>query len=142
MMQSVPFMDIEDEPRIKQVVLEMMQDGVLPEYKVFFNEPESKKRKRHRKYAKERAAAAKELETSDRTESLEQQIMKRQQERKSSFSSLIDKLSAKYSNGENESDDPEFEISNIYVKNKRYKKNACNKKAKRLRGKDSKNLQN
>ncbi|XP_055378363.1 J domain-containing protein CG6693 [Condylostylus longicornis] len=118
MMQCVPFMDIEDEPRIKDIVLQMIKNKEVPEYKIFTNEPESKKKRRHKKYTKERKAAAKEIEKINKKESLEQQIMKKQQERSSAFSSLIDRLSQKYGNEENESDDPEFDISNLYSKKK------------------------
>ncbi|XP_031632578.1 J domain-containing protein CG6693 [Contarinia nasturtii] len=100
MMNSVPFMTVEDEPRIMEKVKEWISSGELPEYEQFTNEPKAKRNRRHKKYARE----AKESEVikadmakkSKMTGTLEQQIMKRQSEREQSSNSFFDRLLEKY----------------------------------------------
>ncbi|XP_052896510.1 J domain-containing protein CG6693 [Anopheles moucheti] len=102
MMQTVPFMTCEDEPRIAVIVQEMIDQKEVPEYVIFTKEPKEKRNRRHKKYARE-AKIAKEVQQQQKsTASLEQQIALK---RKSAFSSLIDSLEAKYGNGKDEADD-------------------------------------
>lgn len=126
MMNSVPFMTVEDEPRIIELVKGLVflssvasfiilimspscpqftikgwiAKGEVPEYKQFIEEPKSKRDRRHKKYAKEaREAAAirREMEKkSKNVGSLEQQIMKRQTDRESASNSFLDRLLQKY----------------------------------------------
>lgn len=121
MMNSVPFMDVEDEPRIALIVREWIDAGEVPDYKAFTDEPASKRNRRHKKYARE-SREAKQLK-SELTQkagglSLEQQIMKRQSERASGASGFFDKLMAKYADMD---DDDEFTPDDEPAR-KRYKK--------------------
>ncbi|XP_075146076.1 J domain-containing protein CG6693 [Haematobia irritans] len=112
MMNSVPFMKVEDEPRIQEIVLKMIEDEEVPEYKAFTQEPEMKRKKRHKKYARESKEAkeilakieAKNKKKADAAGSsgLEQAIMRRQQSREDGFNTLMDKLMAKYGNEDDE----------------------------------------
>uniref|UniRef100_A0A182JQ16 J domain-containing protein n=1 Tax=Anopheles christyi TaxID=43041 RepID=A0A182JQ16_9DIPT len=102
MMCAVPFMQCEDEPRIEAIVQEMIDNKEVPEYKIFTNEPEAKRKQRHKKYAREAKMASQIKKKLEDTSSLEQQIAVK---RKSAFSSLIDSLEAKYGNNEDESDE-------------------------------------
>uniref|UniRef100_A0A182WMK1 J domain-containing protein n=1 Tax=Anopheles minimus TaxID=112268 RepID=A0A182WMK1_9DIPT len=102
MMQTVPFMTCEDEPRIAEIVKEMIAQKEVPEYAIFTKEPKEKRNRRHKKYARE-AKIAKEIKQQQQsTASLEQQIALK---RKSAFSSLIESLEAKYGGREDETDD-------------------------------------
>ncbi|XP_037945625.1 J domain-containing protein CG6693-like [Teleopsis dalmanni] len=101
-MNAVPFFKVEDEPRLKEIVMEMINADEVPEYDVFVNEPESKRKKRHNKYARESKEAEKikkKMKAKDdnlNTSSLEKQIMLRQKSRVENFDSLMDKLMEKY----------------------------------------------
>lgn len=102
MFQSVPFMTIESEPRIMDVVKEMIKNEEVPEYEQFVNEPKAKRNRRHKKYKIE----AKEVEDmKQEMSSLEQQLMKRQTERQNGFSSFLDQLASKYGNDEDDSEE-------------------------------------
>lgn len=110
MIDSVPFMEVEDEPRIAVIIGEWIASGEVPEYKAFTAEPTSKRNRRHKKYAREvreAKAAKKELETKAGGLSLEQQIMKRQSDRASSAGGFFDKLIAKYADVD---DDDEYTL--------------------------------
>ncbi|XP_055312282.1 J domain-containing protein CG6693-like [Sitodiplosis mosellana] len=100
MMDSVPFMTVEDEPRIMALVKGWIASGDLPEYKLFTEEPEAKRKRRHKKYAreaKEAEVAKKELEKKSKSNgSLEQQIMRRQADREASANCFFDRLLEKY----------------------------------------------
>ncbi|EAA09682.3 AGAP004849-PA [Anopheles gambiae str. PEST] len=102
MMCTVPFMQCEDEPRIAAIVQEMIDSKEVPEYKIFTNEPEAKRKQRHKKYAREAKMASQMKKKQDDTSSLEQQIALK---RKSAFSSLIESLEAKYGNNDDDSDE-------------------------------------
>ncbi|XP_053663038.1 J domain-containing protein CG6693 [Anopheles marshallii] len=102
MMQTVPFMTCEDEPRIAEIVQEMIDQKEVPEYAIFTKEPKDKRNRRHKKYAREAKIAKEVKQQQESTASLEQQIALK---RKSAFSSLIDSLEAKYGNGKDEADD-------------------------------------
>lgn len=101
MFQAVPFMTVESEPRIIEVVKEMIKNEEVPEYEQFVNEPKAKRNRRHKKYKIE----AKEVEQmKQEMASLEKQLMKTRTERESGFNSFLDKLANKYGNGEDESE--------------------------------------
>lgn len=135
LINSVPFMKVEDEPRIKEIVKEMIAAGEVPEYKVFTEEPEQKRKKRHKKYARESKEAEEikaKITARNKTRgaapgktsqaaggSLEQAIMARQKSRESGFNTLMDKLLEKY--GHEDDDEDAFDI-NTYQKVKRSKK--------------------
>lgn len=105
MFETVPFMTIESEPRIIEVVKEMIQNKEVPEYDQFVNEPKAKRNRRHKKYKIE-AKEAEELK--QQMSSLEKQLMKRQAERQSGFHSFLDQLASKYGNGEIDDDSEDF----------------------------------
>lgn len=139
MMNCVPFMDCEDEPRIAEIVKEMIAAGDVPEYKTFTEEPKAKRDRRHKKYAREarEANALKEkLEKQDKEKqnSLEQQIALRQSERERGFSSLLDRLAQKYGDGED--DEEAFDLSEYVAKKKSKAKGTPQKKE--AKGKDHK----
>lgn len=125
MMNSVPFMTVEDEPRIIKLVKGICPDNFLyvqipfktflfvfllfiewiakkevPEFKLFTEEPKAKRNRRHKKYAKEAVESEvikKDLEKkSEVSGNLEQQIMKRQTEREKSSNNFFDRLLEKY----------------------------------------------
>ncbi|XP_035912283.1 J domain-containing protein CG6693-like [Anopheles stephensi] len=102
MMQTVPFMTCEDEPRIAKIVQEMIDQKEVPEYAIFTKEPKEKRKRRHGKYAREAKLAKEIVRQQESTASLEQQIALK---RKSAFSSLIESLEAKYGSGKDEADD-------------------------------------
>ncbi|KAL9703030.1 hypothetical protein quinque_006548 [Culex quinquefasciatus] len=127
MLNSVPFMNCEDEPRIAVIVKEMIAAGEVPEYKIFTEEPKAKRDRRHKKYAKEarEAAAIKEkLEKKENEKrqsasgatSLEQQIALRQADRQAGFASLLDKLAQKYGDGDD--DEEAFDLEQYVAKKK------------------------
>lgn len=105
MFESVPFMTIESEPRVVEVVKEMIKNKEVPEFDQFLNEPKAKRNRRHKKYKIE-AAEAEELK--QQMSSLEKQLMKRQTDRQNGFHSFLDQLASKYGNGELEDDSEDF----------------------------------
>lgn len=110
MMKSVPFMEVSDEPRIIEIVKEMVDAKEVDEYDTFFKEPKAKRNRRHKKYAKENVEAAeiaKKLKKEDGD--LTKQIQNRQEERKSFFLSFVDRLESKYGGVDN-SDEVDFEL--------------------------------
>lgn len=121
MMNSVPFMKVEDEPRIQEIVRKMIDDEEVPAYKAFTDEPELKRKKRHKKYARESKEAKEilaKIEAKNKKQaasaaggsSLEQAIMCRQRSREDGFNSLMDKLMAKYGN---EDDDEPVDLDSL-----------------------------
>ncbi|XP_055921179.1 J domain-containing protein CG6693 [Eupeodes corollae] len=115
---SVPFIAVEDEPRLKEIVQEMIDAEEVPEFKIFTNEPAAKRKRRHQKYAREKVESdelKKKIKQSSNL-TLEQQIMKRQESRQNSFSSLMDKLIEKYGD---EDDDDIVDFDEIVKKNKK-----------------------
>lgn len=120
MFNSVPFMSCEDEPRIYDIVKEMIATEEVPEYKIFTEEPKAKRNRRHKKYAKEaeEAVALKEkMEQKKQQESLEQQIAQRQTERQLGFSAILDRLVEKYGQDEDDENDT-FDLDEYMTKNK------------------------
>lgn len=100
MMNHVPFMAVEDEERIQELVRKWIDEGDVPEHKLFTEEPKAKKQRRHKKYARESLEArenARKLE--ERGTSLEQMIAQRNEERQANasnfFASLLDKYEKK-----------------------------------------------
>lgn len=139
MINSVPFMDCEDEPRISDIIKGMIASGEVPEYKSFTEEPKTKRDRRHKKYAKEatEAAALKEKLKKKENEpksSLEQQIALRQSERQQGFNSLLDRLAHKYGDGED--DEELFNIEEYVAKKKSKSKGTPQKKE--VKGKEHK----
>uniref|UniRef100_A0AAG5D131 J domain-containing protein n=1 Tax=Anopheles atroparvus TaxID=41427 RepID=A0AAG5D131_ANOAO len=98
MMQTVPFMMCEDEPRIEEIVRKMIDDKEVPEYTAFTKEPKAKRDRRHKKYARE-AELASEMQKSEDFSALEKQLAERGAQRQANFTSFIDALEAKYANG-------------------------------------------
>ncbi|KAH8388343.1 hypothetical protein KR093_004508 [Drosophila rubida] len=134
MMNHVPFMGVEDEPRIKEIVAGMIASNDVPEYKIFTEEPAAKRNKRHRKYARESEEAKIIKERRERREqkdaeatsggSLEQQILARRNQREGNYNSLMDRLLEKYG-GEDDSDTVDF---SAYDKKKKLKAKTQSKK--------------
>lgn len=121
MMNSVPFMAVEDEPRIQDVVKGWIASNEVPEYKIFTEEPKQKRTRRHKKYNAEALEAREmktKLEATNGGDSLEQQIMKRQEARASEMGGFFDKLMAKYGN---EDDSEEFVMTASDVRKKKRK---------------------
>lgn len=121
MTDCVQFMDLENEPRIIDMVKEMVASKEIPEYKIFTEEPAAKRNKRHKKYEKEEKEAKKLKEKREKENksgglSLEQQIMKRQSERGSAFSSLF----AKYGSMDGDDEDV-FELKDLGARKKKKK---------------------
>lgn len=54
LMEMVPFINPESEPRILEVVRKLIDDGEVEEYDGFFNEPKKKKEKRRKKWEAEK----------------------------------------------------------------------------------------
>lgn len=129
-MEHVPFMSVEDEPRFHKIVNEMIENKEVQDFKAFTNEPASKRQRRHKKYAREKKEATEFLESQTPAQNdendLAMQIMKRQQDRNKSYDSFLDKLEKKY--GAMEEDDDEEE--DVYEEaGKKYAKKSAKKRA-------------
>jgi len=119
MTDCVQFMNVKNEPRIIDIVKEMITSEEVPEYKIFTEEPAAKRQRRHKKYAREEKEAKKLNEKREKENktgglSLEQQIMKRQSERSSGFSSLF----AKYGSMDAE-DEEVYELKDLGTRKKK-----------------------
>lgn len=66
-LETVPFTNCDDEPRLHELVRKMIDDGEVEEYKSFTKEPEAKKLKRRRKWEKE-AEEARRIEEAAKLE--------------------------------------------------------------------------
>lgn len=113
LMEHVPFMGVEDEPRIAEIINEMIKSEEVPEFKAFTNEPRSKRDRRHKKYgreAKEAEELKEKLKKQNDENDLAGQIMKRNQERGNTFNSFMDQLLEKYGNAE---DDEEYDVKDL-----------------------------
>lgn len=139
-MEHVPFMSVEDEPRFHVIVNEMIKNEEVPEFKAFTKEPASKRQRRHKKYAREKKEATELLESQKSTQNdendLAMQIMNRQKDRSQSFGSFLDKLAEKYAtNGdedeEEDEDDDLYEQAGKKYANKSAKKRASGSKPKK-----------
>lgn len=124
MMNCVPFFNVEDEPRVCAIVMEMIESGEVPEYKAFTEEPASKKKNRHRKYAREAELAKKEKEQLKNNTSLVEQIRNRHTERSNIFANIMQKYA-------NMDEDEEDETVDFEVLKKMKSKNKNLKKGKR-----------
>ncbi|XP_058062003.1 J domain-containing protein CG6693 [Anopheles bellator] len=100
MNQMVPFMSCEDEPRVAQIVQELIDAQEVPAYDAFLKEPKAKRDRRHKKYAREAKEADKmkreKREDDSEMASLQKQIALRNTARKSAFESMIDSLVSRY----------------------------------------------
>lgn len=146
LMNHVPFMKVEDEPRIQKIVEGWIAAGEVPEYKIFTEEPAAKRKKRHQKYARESKEAKVIKERIDRKQKekdeqdmeanggdLQQMILARRNQRESNFSSMMDRLMEKYG-GEDDDDIVDFSAFEKKSKKKSAKKPAQQSPAKKLRG--------
>lgn len=116
LMEHVPFMAVEDEPRISDMIKEMIAADEVPSFEEFLNEPKRKRDRRHKKYAKEQLEAeelkremSKKKQQTSSDSDLFNAIAKRNEERGKASNSFFDQLMAKYGNAED--DDDEFDIS-------------------------------
>lgn len=136
MMEHVPFMGVEDEPRFKTMVTEWINSSEVPEHKMFIDEPKTKKNRRHKKYARESKEAEQISEKLKKQKSAEgeddsmndlaKQIALKSQNRESNFNSFMDKLMEKYGD---EDDDDVVDFSKLTSKKKSSKvKKLSNKK--------------
>ncbi|XP_030563915.1 J domain-containing protein CG6693 [Drosophila novamexicana] len=144
-MNHVPFMKVEDEPRFKEIVAAMIAADEVPEYKIFTEEPAAKRNKRHKKYARESKEAAiikernqrrrdKDAEAAQESSggdgNLEQQILSRKNQRECNYNSLMDRLLEKYG-GEEDSDTFDFSVLD---KKRKLKKSKQGQKAAKING--------
>jgi DnaJ homolog subfamily C member 9 len=122
LMEHVPFMSVEDEPRIADIINEMIKSEDVPEFIAFTNEPKSKRDRRHKKYARESKEAEEikeKMKKQNDENDLAKQIMKRNQDRGNNFDSFMDKLMEKYGNAE---DDEEYDVKDLGKKVQKGKK--------------------
>ncbi|XP_068631029.1 dnaJ homolog subfamily C member 9 [Battus philenor] len=95
---QIQFARTEHEPRLRGILMEMIDKGEIPTYKIFTHEPAKKRQKRIAKENRE-AQEAEELKSElglGSGNSLELMIKQRQESRANQMSSLIDGLAAKY----------------------------------------------
>lgn len=92
-LESVPFTNCEDEPRLKEMVKEWIAKDEVPEYKLFTEEPEAKRRRRHRKYEKEKKIVE-DSRISD--QDLFLALQEKQENRNQKMQEMISKLEEKY----------------------------------------------
>lgn len=115
LMEFVPFMAVEDEPRIIEIVKEMIAAGEVPEFQDFLNEPKRKRDRRHKKYAKEKLESEelkREIDAKKQKgeDDLFTAIAKRNEERGKGYNSFMDQLMAKYGNAEESEEEEDFDI--------------------------------
>lgn len=135
MMEHVPFMEVEDEPRFMDMVKVWINSNEVPEHKMFIDEPKTKKNRRHKKYARESKEAAQISEKlkkqksaqgeGDSMNDLAKQIALKSQNRESNFNSFMDKLMEKYGD---EDDDDVVDFSKLTSKRKTSKVNKLSAK--------------
>lgn len=124
LMEHVPFMAVEDEPRIAEIINSMIKTDEVPEFRAFSHEPRSKRDRRHKKYARESLEAEEikkeRLKNQQNDEDdLAKQIAKRQEGREKGFNSFMDQLMAKYGNCEEDEDEYEMKLSKKMQKGKK-----------------------
>jgi DnaJ homolog subfamily C member 9 len=101
----IPFFNVEDEPRVMEIVKEWIAAGEVEAFDQFLNEHKGKHDRRHKKYAKEaREAAEIKRQQQQPDDDLVKQLAARQQHRASSFMSMLDRLADKYGDGDEEDD--------------------------------------
>lgn len=122
-MEHVPFMGVEDEPRFHVIIGEWIKSGEVEDLKAFTNEPKAKRDRRHKKYARESKEAEKieKLKTKNDENDLAKQIAIRQEQRGKASESFFDKLMAKYAN---EDDDEEVTLKDLGKRTQKSKKKA------------------
>lgn len=102
MMNTVPFLRVEDEPRLQVIVKGMIDASEVDDYPIFTNEPTAKRNRRHKKYKIEAKLAEKEKEKhKDLLEQLNQNQLRRADQAESLFANIISKYG-------NEDDDSEI----------------------------------
>lgn len=115
LMEHIPFMGVEDEPRFHVIINEWIKSNEVPEYKAFTDEPKAKRDRRHKKYARESKEAEKLkqklLANKQEQNDLTKQIMKRNADRSKNFGSFLDQLMDKY--GGEDDDDEEVELKDL-----------------------------
>ncbi|XP_060535389.1 J domain-containing protein CG6693 [Cylas formicarius] len=90
-LEMVPFSNCDSEPRIIEIVREMVNNGEVVEYDGFFNERKAKKMRRRKKWDAERI----ESEKID-VEKLEKELEENSEKRLQQFANFIENLEAKY----------------------------------------------
>ncbi|GAB6031892.1 DnaJ sub C member 9 [Chamberlinius hualienensis] len=98
-MECVPCFELEDEPRIRQILLNLIKEKVIPKYRAFTNEKAQKRLKRTNRFTKE-VAEAEALQKKmgiGTFNDLRSTIMKKQEERKEGMDNFLQQLEAKYS---------------------------------------------
>lgn len=118
-MEHVPFMSVEDEPRFNEIIKEWIKNEDVPDFPAYTNEPKSKRDRRHKKYARESKEAdsiKKKMNKKDDENDLAMMIAKRQNERAKGFGSFMDQLAAAYADGEDEDDVVDFDALDKKVK--------------------------
>lgn len=135
-MEHVPFMNVEDEPRFHEIVNEWIKTKEVEGFEAFTKEPKAKRDRRHKKYAREFKESEKikekmKLNQQSDENDLAKQIMKRNEDRGKSFGSFLDKLAEKYGDGNEEDDDDEVTIQDLGRKAQKGKKKAAPKREKK-----------
>ena len=92
-LEAVPFTNCEDEPRLISIVKKWIEDEEVPEFKIFTEEPEAKRKRRHRKYEKEKQVVA-DSKISD--QDLYVALQEKQEDRHQKMDEMIKKLEEKY----------------------------------------------
>ncbi|XP_011550866.2 dnaJ homolog subfamily C member 9 [Plutella xylostella] len=99
----VQFARSEQEPRLRDILNEMIESKEVPAFKVFTHEPEKKRKRRHAKEMKEAEEAeefSKEMGLGNGTDDLALMIKEKQEARGKALDSFIDGLTAKYGGAE------------------------------------------
>ncbi|XP_026755479.1 dnaJ homolog subfamily C member 9 [Galleria mellonella] len=95
----VQFARSENEPRIREVLNEMIEKGEIPSYKIFTHEPAKKRQRRiakENREAKEAEEEKQKLGMGSESNSLELMIKQKQEARGQQLDSFLDNLAAKY----------------------------------------------
>ncbi|XP_026481849.1 J domain-containing protein CG6693-like [Ctenocephalides felis] len=105
MHELVPFLTCEDEPRLIEIVKGLIAEGELEEYKIFTEEPASRRIRRHNKYKREAVLAKQIMKKRKQKQNMSdddlfKQIQKRNEERTNNF---LENLANKYSKLEQKS---------------------------------------
>lgn len=121
MYNTVPFFNIDEEPRISQIVRELIDENEIPEYKIFTDEPAGKRMRRHKKYSREAKLVEKE---KAKKKGLIEELNERQIARASNADSFFKNLLDKYGN---EDDDDVIDFGQKKPKKKASKTKASTK---------------
>ncbi|XP_076758966.1 dnaJ homolog subfamily C member 9 [Xylocopa sonorina] len=102
-LETVPFANCEDEPRLHDIIEGLIEKGEVPEYKAFTQENDKKKQRRKRKWAKEAQEAERlekmlkiENEENAAANNLALAIQSRNEARASQSDNFFDSLIDKY----------------------------------------------